>query len=44
VRKGYQVTVRMNDGASRAFVDTRPGNWRRGERVILLQDVGNAGR
>lgn len=33
----HEVTIRMNDGTSRAFVDTHPANWRPGERVIFIE-------
>ena len=35
--KRYQVTVRMNDGSSRVFVDANLAHWRQGERVILIE-------
>lgn len=35
--KSYEVTVRMRDGSSRAFMDANPANWRAGERVILIE-------
>jgi hypothetical protein len=33
----HEVTIRMNDGTSRAFVDAHPANWRPGERVIFIE-------
>ena len=35
--KRYQVTVRMNDGSRRVFVDANAAHWRQGERVILIE-------
>ncbi len=33
----YEVTLRMNDGSSRVFMDAHPANWRPGERVIFIE-------
>lgn len=33
----YEVTLRMKDGSSRAFMDAHPANWRPGERVIFIE-------
>lgn len=33
----HEVTIRMKDGTSRAFVDTHPANWHPGERVIFIE-------
>jgi len=38
--KRYQVTVRMNDGSSRVFVDANVAHWRQGERVIVIEASG----
>lgn len=35
--KSYEVTVRMNDGSSRVFMDTNPVNWQPGEGIVLIQ-------
>jgi hypothetical protein len=40
--KSYEVTVRMKDGSSRMFTHSKPGNWRPGERVILIEGVKQA--
>lgn len=32
----YEVTVRMQDGSNRVFVQTSPANWRVGERLIFI--------
>ncbi|HEY8855865.1 MAG TPA: hypothetical protein VIM43_00755 [Rugosibacter sp.] len=37
VVKSYEVTVRMNDGSSRVFMDTNPVNWQPGEGIVLIQ-------
>jgi len=34
-----EVTVRMNDGTNRQFVDANPSNWRPGERMIFIEGV-----
>lgn len=36
----HEVTIRMNDGTSRVFVDGHRPNWRPGERVILIAGEG----
>ncbi len=35
--KSYEVTIRMNDGSNRVFMDTTPVNWRPGEGIVLIQ-------
>ncbi len=35
--QGYEVTVRMKDGASRAFTAANSANWRAGERVMIIE-------
>jgi hypothetical protein len=40
--KSYEVTVRMKDGSSHMFTHSMPGNWRPGERVILIEGVKQA--
>lgn len=35
--KSYEVTVRMNDGSNRVFIDTNLVNWRPGEGIVLIQ-------
>jgi hypothetical protein len=35
--RSYEVTVRMNDGSSHVFMDSKPANWRPGQRVILVE-------
>ena len=35
----YEITVRMNDGSSRVFVDTSVASWRPGVRLILIEAV-----
>jgi len=37
------ITVRLEDGSSRVIVDTNPGTWRRGERVIVIEGVVGQG-
>lgn len=34
--KGYEITVRMKDGSSRAFIEANSANWRPGQRLILI--------
>lgn len=36
----HEVTIRMNDGTSRVFVEGHRPNWRPGERVILIAGEG----
>lgn len=36
-----EVTLRMNDGESRRFIDANPDNWRPGERVIFIEGAGS---
>jgi len=36
----YEVTVRMNDGSNRVFVDANSAHWRQGQRVILIEAGG----
>jgi hypothetical protein len=40
---GRTITVRLEDGSSRVIVDTNPGTWRRGERVIVIDGVVGQG-
>lgn len=40
--KSYEITVRMNDGSSRMFMDANPANWRPGERVILIEGASQS--
>lgn len=40
---GRTITVRLEDGSSRVIVDTNPGRWRRGERVIVIEGVVGQG-
>jgi hypothetical protein len=35
--KIYEVTVRMQDGSSRTFMEANPAHWREGERVIFFE-------
>jgi hypothetical protein len=35
----YEITVRMNDGSSRVFVDASLASWRPGVRLILIEAV-----
>jgi hypothetical protein len=35
--RSYEVTVRMNDGSNHVFMDSKPANWRPGQRVILVE-------
>jgi len=39
--KRFEITVRMMDGSSRAFMDANPANWRPGQRVILIDGAGS---
>jgi hypothetical protein len=34
--KGFEVTVRMKDGASHQFMAANSANWRPGERVVFI--------
>jgi outer membrane lipoprotein SlyB len=36
----HEVTVRMADGSSRVNYQASPGNWRPGERVIVIGGTG----
>lgn len=38
----YEVTVRMQDGSSRVFMQAAPVNWRAGERLILIAGANHA--
>ncbi len=38
----YEVTVRMRDGSSHAFLHAPPANWRAGERLILIGGATHA--
>jgi hypothetical protein len=40
--KHYEVTLRMRDGSSRVFLESNPGNWRRGERVVVIAGAAPA--
>jgi len=40
--QGYEVTVRMKDGASRAFTAANSANWRAGERVIIIEGTSQS--
>jgi hypothetical protein len=40
--KAYEVTLRMKDGSSHRFVDANPGNWRPGQRIILIGESNQA--
>jgi hypothetical protein len=37
----YEVTVRMNDGSSHVFMDSKRANLRPGQRVILVEGKSN---
>jgi hypothetical protein len=39
--RSYEVTVRMNDGSSHVFMDSKPAHWRSGQRVILVEGKSN---
>ncbi len=39
----YEVTVRMQDGSNRVFVQASPANWRVGERLIFIAGLTQAG-
>lgn len=34
--KNYEVTVRMQDGSQRVFLEASATHWRQGERIILI--------
>ena len=38
----YEVTVRMQDGSNRVFVQASPANWRVGERLIFIAGLSQA--
>ncbi len=40
--RSYEVTIRMRDGSSRAFVDANPANWRPGERIIFIESASRS--
>ena len=40
--RSYEVTVRMNDGSSRVFMDPNPANWRPGQRVVLVDGASHS--
>jgi hypothetical protein len=40
--QGYEVTVRMKDGASRAFTAANSANWRAGERVMIIEGTSQS--
>ena len=42
--KSYEFTVRMADGSSRVSYQASPGNWRSGERVIVIGNTGPTAR
>ena len=35
-----EYTVRMSDGSIRVFQDSRPGSWRLGERLMVIDGTG----
>jgi len=35
----HEVTVRMQDGSSRKFIESSPAHWREGERVVLIEGL-----
>ena len=40
----YEVTVRMQDGSNRVFVQAGPANWRVGERLIIIAGLTQASK
>jgi|PlaIllAssembly_1097288.scaffolds.fasta_scaffold93563_2 hypothetical protein len=40
--QGHEVTVRMKDGSSRAFMAANSANWRAGERVIIIEGTSQS--
>ena len=40
----YAITIRLQDGSTRAIMDAHPANWRVGERVSLIGGMGQSGR
>jgi hypothetical protein len=40
--QGYEVTVRMKDGASRVFMGANSANWRAGERVMIIKGTSQS--
>ena len=42
--KRFEVTVRMNDGSSRVFLDPNPADWPLGERVILVEGASHSNK
>lgn len=42
VGRNDAMTVRMNNGSNRIFMDAHPANWRPGERVIFIEGTEGA--
>ena len=40
--KAYEVTVRMQDGSRRVFMDATPATWRPRESVIFIEGTGRS--